>query len=126
LTGARGQHILLLFGLPESARMTLDLTCQACDTSFELDVSDLLEEPRVQCPGCDARLPRATAEALSGVLDELLGQVSGIRAKFQLVLEVESEDLPAPYDRPEAQIEDSDVDDDAAGEDDELERKRDE
>ncbi|HEX7487263.1 MAG TPA: hypothetical protein VF341_00015, partial [Anaeromyxobacteraceae bacterium] len=104
MTRRRGHHILLPFRHPECARMTLDLTCQACDTSFELDVSDLLDEPRVQCPGCDVRLPRAIAEALSGVLDELLGQVSRLRPKFQVILEVESEDLPPPYDRPEARV----------------------
>ena len=105
--------------------MTLDLTCQACDTSFELDVSDLLAEPRVQCPSCAARVPRATAESLSSVLDELLGQVSRLRPKFQTILEIESEDLPPPYDRPEASVEDDEVDEDAA-EDDAVERERDE
>ncbi len=106
--------------------MTLDLTCQACDTSFELDVSDLLAEPRVQCPSCAARVPRATAEALSSVLDELLGQVSRLRPKFQAILEVESEDLPPPYDRPEASAEEDELDEDAAMEDDAVDRERDE
>jgi len=82
--------------------MTLDLTCQACDTSFELDASELLDEPRIQCPSCDARVTVAAAEGFSGALDELFGQVARLRAKFQVVFEVESDDLPPPYDRDRA------------------------
>ncbi|HEX8909064.1 MAG TPA: hypothetical protein VF805_07660 [Anaeromyxobacteraceae bacterium] len=92
--------------------MTLDLTCQACDTSFELEIADLLDEPRLQCPGCDARVPRATAEALSGALEELFAQVARLRPKFQLIAEVESEDLPPPYDRERAALADDDEDTD--------------
>lgn len=99
--------------------MTLDLTCQACDTSFELEIADLLDEPRLQCPGCDARVPRATAEALSGALEELFAQVARLRPKFQLIAEVESEDLPPPYDRERAALADDDEDTDE--EDDEEE-----
>jgi hypothetical protein len=79
--------------------MTLDLTCQACDASFELDLAELLDEPRIQCPSCDARTSTAVAEGLSSALDELLGQVARMRRRFQAVLEVDSEDLPPPYDR---------------------------
>ena len=79
--------------------MTLDLTCQACDASFELDVGELLDEPRIQCPSCDARAPLALSEALSTALDGLFGQVSRLRPKFEVVFEVESDDLPPPYDR---------------------------
>ena len=79
--------------------MTLDLTCQACATSFELELADLLDEPRLQCPNCDARVPRATAEALSGALEELFAQLASLRPKFLVVAEVESDDLPPPYDR---------------------------
>jgi hypothetical protein len=93
--------------------MTLDLTCQACDTSFELDVAELLDEPRLQCPSCDARAPAAMAEGLSNALDEVLGQVSRLRPKFQAVFEIESEDLPPQYDRDRARA--------AAEEDDEDE-----
>ncbi len=91
--------------------MTLDLTCQACDTSFELDLAELLDEPRVQCPSCDARVPAAAAEGLSNAVDELLGQVAGMRHKFQVALEVDSDDLPPPYDRDRARAA-SDEDDD--------------
>ncbi|OFX19634.1 MAG: hypothetical protein A2V77_07175 [Anaeromyxobacter sp. RBG_16_69_14] len=79
--------------------MTLDLTCQACDASFELDLTELVDDPRVQCPSCDARAPVTMAEGLSNALDDLLGQVARLRPKFQLVFEVESDELPPPYDR---------------------------
>jgi hypothetical protein len=111
--------------------MTLDLTCQACDTSFELDVAELLDEPRIQCPSCDARAPMPISEGLSNALDGVLDQVARIRTKFQVVFEVESDDLPPPYDRDRirAAPEDGDGDDDDTAveedvepEDDELER----
>jgi hypothetical protein len=82
--------------------MTLDLTCQACDTSFELDLAELLDEPRVQCPSCDARAPTAIAEGFSNALDELLSQMARMRSRFQVVFEVDTDDLPPPYDRERA------------------------
>lgn len=98
--------------------MTLDLTCQACDTSFELDLAELLDEPRVQCPSCDARAPASVAEGLSDALDELLGRVSRMRSKFQIVFEVDSDDLPPPYDRERARAAADDEDEDEADEED--------
>ncbi len=110
--------------------MTLDLTCQACDTSFELDLTELLDEPRVQCPSCDARAPVAMSEGLSSALDDLLAQVARLQSKFQLVFAVDSDDLPPPFDRERARSADRDVDDDAIAEDldhdDEVERDVDE
>jgi hypothetical protein len=103
--------------------MTLDLTCQACDTSFELDLAELLDEPRVQCPSCDARAPMAMAEGLSSALDDLLGHVARLRPKFQLVFEVESDDLPPPYDRERvrsAAEDDAEEDEDVDGSEEEL------
>ncbi len=93
--------------------MTLDLTCQACDSSFELDVAELLDDPRIQCPSCDARAPMPMSEGLSNALDDLMGQVARLRSKFQLVLEVESDDLPPPYDREHARAPDDEDDEDA-------------
>jgi hypothetical protein len=113
--------------------MTLDLTCQACDTSFELDAAELLDEPRLQCPNCDARVPRAAAEGLSDALDGLLAQVARLAPRFGLVFEVESDDLPPPYDqgkRARAPVEDDEAadadDEELAPVDDEVEREVDE
>ncbi len=108
--------------------MTLDLTCHACDTSFELDVAELLDEPRIQCPSCDARAPAPMTEGLSNALDDLLGQVARLRSKFQIVLEIDGEDLPPPYDHEgaHASAEDDEADEpdeeDVEPDDDELER----
>ncbi len=98
--------------------MTLDLTCQACDTSFELDVSELLDEPRIQCPSCDARAPVPMAEGLSNALDDLLGQVARVRKKFQVLFEVDGEDLPPPYDREAARAPAEDTDEEEPDEED--------
>jgi hypothetical protein len=97
--------------------MTIDVTCQACDSSFEIDVAELLDEPRLQCPSCDARAPMPMSEGLSNALDDLLGQVARLRSKFQLVFEVESDDLPPPYDRDRPRV--------AAGADDEDDEEED-
>ena len=103
--------------------MTLDLTCQACDTSFEIELAELLDDPRVQCPSCDARAPATMAEGLSNALDDLLGQVARLRPKFQVVFEVESDDLPPPYDRERTRAaidEDEPAEEDLEPEDDEA------
>ncbi len=100
--------------------MTIDVTCQACDNSFEIDVAELLDEPRIQCPSCDARAPMPMSEGLSNALDDLLGQVARLRSKFELVFEVESDDLPAPYDRDRPRAADDEDDDEDDGLDEDL------
>jgi hypothetical protein len=101
--------------------MTLDFTCKACDASFELELSDLLEESRLECPNCEARAPKSSVDGLTGAFDDLFVQLAALRRKFDVVLEVDSEDLPAPYDREggRSRDEDADEDDDEALEADE-------
>ncbi len=101
--------------------MTIDVTCQACDSSFEIDVAELLDDPRLQCPSCDARAPMPMSEGLSNALDDLLGQVARLRSKFQLVFEIESDDLPPPYDRERARAAAEEDEEDESTEDDEDE-----
>jgi hypothetical protein len=79
--------------------MTLDFTCQACDASFELELSDLLEDSTVECPSCEARAPRAAVDGLTSALDDLFVQLAALRRKFVVAVEVASDDLPAAYDR---------------------------
>jgi hypothetical protein len=82
--------------------MTLDLTCQSCDTSFEVDLTELVDEPQIQCPTCNARAPLNAADGLASALDELLAHVSRLRPRFQLLLEVDSDDLPPQYEHDRA------------------------
>jgi hypothetical protein len=107
--------------------MTLDLTCQSCDTTFELDVAELLDDPRIQCPSCDVRAPLQMAEGLSNALDDVLGRVARLRAKFQVVFEVDSDDLPPPFDtdgRRSAAAEEEEEEDDSDEPSDEEESGR--
>jgi hypothetical protein len=104
--------------------MTLDLTCQTCDASFEIDVVELLEEPRLQCPGCDALAPLSVAEGLANALEDLLGQAARLGSRFALILQVDSEDLPAqvdrrhgPLDDEDAEVEEEDLDNDEGRDD---------
>jgi hypothetical protein len=100
--------------------MTLDLTCQACDTSFELDATELLDEPRIQCPSCDVRAPLQLSEGLSNAIEDVLGRVARLRGKFQVVFEIDSDDLPPPFDtggRRSAAADEDDEDDEDEVED---------
>jgi len=95
--------------------MTIDLTCQACDTSFEVDVTELVDEPRIQCPSCNVRAPASLSEGLASALDEVLGHVARLRRKFQLFLEVDSDDMPSAYEHDRVR---SDLDEDELEEED--------
>jgi hypothetical protein len=79
--------------------MTVDLTCQACDASFDVELSDLVDEPAVQCPSCEARAPRAALEGMTSALDDLFTQLALLKRKFSVQFEVDSGDLPPAYDR---------------------------
>ena len=81
------------------ARMQIDFQCQKCEESFSLEVSDLsTDSARLKCPGCGARSTDEQVEVLVAALEELFGAIAGIRRKFTAVVEVNSEDLPPPYD----------------------------
>jgi hypothetical protein len=92
--------------------MTLDFTCQVCDASFEVDLADLLDEPRVQCPSCEARAPRPLVEGLASALDDLSGHLVRLQPRFVATMEIASEDLAATHERA------------AAAEDDEEDEER--
>jgi hypothetical protein len=94
--------------------MTLDVTCQSCDATFEVELADLLEESQLECPSCEARATPAAVDGVTSALDELFTQLSTLRRKFELSFEVESDDLPPIYER-EARRQAS-ADDEADGE----------
>lgn len=95
--------------------MTLDFTCQSCDATFELELSDIVEDPAaLQCPSCEARAPRSAVDGMAGALDDLFAQLALLRRKFAVQMEIDSEDLPAAYERESARSKD-DADDDEDG-----------
>ena len=109
--------------------MQLDLQCQKCEESFSLDVSDLQSDPTLRCPGCGARAPEEQVEAVVGGLEELFGALAPLRRKFSCAVEVNSEDMPPPYDeaaavaRKVALLDEEDSEDEDEEEDEELEER---
>lgn len=79
--------------------MTVDVTCKSCDATFDVDLSDLLEESALECPSCEARAPRAAVDGVTGALDELFSQLAIMNRKFVLSFEVDGGDLPSGYER---------------------------
>jgi DNA-directed RNA polymerase subunit RPC12/RpoP len=78
--------------------MQLELQCQKCDESFDVDPADLASDPELRCPGCGAKATVDQAEALSNALEELFAAVAALRRKFAITGELDSEDLPSPHD----------------------------
>ena len=78
--------------------MQLELQCQKCDESFDVDAADLAADPELRCPGCGVKATVEQAEALGSALEELFTAVAALRRKFTVTGELDSEDLPPPYD----------------------------
>lgn len=97
--------------------MTVDLICQRCDGSFEVDFADMLEGEPLQCPNCDNKASTKLSEEFAAALDELMARIAELRPKFELSLAIESDDLPAKF--AEDGEEDDEDDDDEPDEDDE-------
>lgn len=100
--------------------MNLDFTCQSCDASFELELAELLEDGKIQCPSCDAKAPRDLVDAFTTALDDLYRSLGKLQKKFTTIFAVESEELPPPYDREvgAAPLEDEEEADDDDGDED--------
>ena len=78
--------------------MQLELQCQKCEDSFVAEVSDLQVDAKLRCNGCGAHAPEEQVETLVGALEELFAAVAPLRRKFSINLELDSEDMPPPYD----------------------------
>src|SRR2546430_7784474 len=78
--------------------MQLEFQCQKCEESFSMDVSDIQSDPVVRCPGCGTRAPDEQVEAVVSGLEELFAALAPLRRKFTASVEVNSEDMPPPYD----------------------------
>ncbi len=109
--------------------MQLDLQCQKCEESFALDVSDLQSDPTLRCPGCGSRAPEEQVEAAVSALEELFAALAPLRRKFTATVEVNSEDMPPPYDeapavaRKAALLDEEDSEDEDEDEEEELEER---
>ena len=108
--------------------MQLEFQCQKCEESFSLDVSDVQTDPVLRCPGCGTRAPDEQVEAVVGALEELFAAVAPLRRKFTTSVEVNSEDMPPPYDeapavsaKAAALLDEEDSEDDEGDEDEEEE-----
>jgi hypothetical protein len=78
--------------------MTLDFNCEGCDASFELELAELLDEEKIQCPSCDAKAPREVVTSMTAAMDELFGSLGRLSKKFTVNFAVESDEMPPPYD----------------------------
>jgi DNA-directed RNA polymerase subunit RPC12/RpoP len=78
--------------------MQLDFQCQKCEESFSLDVADVQSDPTLRCPGCGTRAPEEQVETVVGALEEVFAALAPLRRKFSTSVEVNSEDMPPPYD----------------------------
>jgi DNA-directed RNA polymerase subunit RPC12/RpoP len=78
--------------------MQLELQCQKCEESFSSDISDLSSDPTLRCPSCGAHAAGEQVEALVGAMEDLFAAITPVRRKFTLSVEVNSEELPPPYD----------------------------
>ncbi|MBI5549187.1 MAG: hypothetical protein HY901_35320 [Deltaproteobacteria bacterium] len=94
--------------------MMIDLSCQKCEASFEVDATDLIEgNERIKCPNCDAKVPQNLVDDLGNSLGEVCKAIAALRTKFQVSLALETDDLPPPYDVEEDEEEKEESDDEA-------------
>jgi len=107
--------------------MQLEFQCQKCEDSFSLDISDVQTDPVLRCPGCGTRAPDEQVEALVTALEEVFAAEAPLRRKFTVNVEINSEDLPPPYDeqpavtRKAALLDEEDSEDEESDEEEEEE-----
>ncbi len=79
--------------------MTFDLVCGECESGFDLDLDDILEDAtRIVCPTCHAKAPRRQTDLLVSAIDELLHAIGGLAEHFSVSLAVETDDLSPAYE----------------------------
>jgi DNA-directed RNA polymerase subunit RPC12/RpoP len=75
--------------------------CQNCGAEVPRETGQHALTPSagvVRCPSCGAHAPGDQIEGLVGALEELFGAISPLRRKFTLAFDVNSEEMPPPYD----------------------------
>ncbi|EPX56252.1 hypothetical protein D187_007594 [Cystobacter fuscus DSM 2262] len=92
--------------------MTIDLTCQKCEGTFELAAQDLIEgTEKLVCPHCGQKSPTNIQEDFVAALSEMRTQVAALSKRFAVSLALETEDLEDELDDDEESDEDEEADD---------------
>ena len=79
--------------------MSISVECRQCEADFELQVSELLEDPtHFTCPNCGAAANPEIVEVATGALDEAISQLARLNRKFRIELTVEAEELGSEED----------------------------
>ena len=93
--------------------MTIDFTCQKCDSSFELDAEDLIDgTEKLVCPNCDAKAPAGLTDDFISALVEMRAQVVALSKRFAVNMAIETEELGAKPAAADDEDEESEEDDD--------------
>jgi hypothetical protein len=93
--------------------MTLDLTCQKCEGTFEIDAQDLIDgSEKLECPHCNTRAPANVVDDFVAALTEMRAQVAALSKRFTVSTTLESEDLAELDADEDEEDEDDDEDDD--------------
>lgn len=103
--------------------MNITFVCQSCEDSFEFEYTQLSEATKgIKCPNCSKRLPPADVDELVMSLDDVLEAVAGMKKRFAVSFDVDSDDLPAQFsanarrgvDEDDEDLDDADDDDEDA------------
>jgi hypothetical protein len=93
--------------------MTIDLTCQKCEGTFELDVQDVIDgTEKLACPHCSQKAPTNIQEDFVAALTEMRTQVAALGKRFAVSMAFETEDLEDELDEDEETDEDEESDED--------------
>lgn len=89
--------------------MTIDLTCQKCEGTFELDVQDVIDgTEKLACPHCGQKAPTNIQEDFVAALTEMRTQVAALGKRFSVSMALETEDLEDELDEDVETDEDDD------------------
>lgn len=93
--------------------MTIDFTCQKCESSFELDAQDLIDgTEKLVCPHCDSKAPPGLSEDFVSALTEMRVQTALLSKKFSVALAIETEDVEEEVDDDEDLEDEEDIEED--------------
>jgi DNA-directed RNA polymerase subunit RPC12/RpoP len=94
--------------------MTIDFTCQKCESSFELDAQDLVDgTEKLVCPHCDAKAPANLVEDFVAALTEMRAQLAALSKRFAVNMALETDELVDEADDEDEEEEASEEDDDS-------------